>query len=503
MTTKPPTPQDVLSPEATALEQNPSASPVQPSGASCDSSATASQPYTASNRIMHLWAIGSIADYMLFVSFQALIKPIFTTAFGLSPVLVGWALMLPRILDAVTDPLLGYLSDNTHTRWGRRRPFLFGSSIVGALMVAVLWWASPNWSQHTQFAYLLGASFTLYLCYGTYSMTHTALGYELSDDYHLRTKVVAVRSFYFSVAALAGGWLYWLALRPVFGGEINGIRWISVGMAAAILIAGNIPVLTTRERFENPRRGHANLWNAIRTTLKVRPFVFVLALRFAQTLGLSLYSQMAFFIGVYSVCRGDKSLYSTLTGIVGIVGFIASFALVPCAAKLSRSLGKRPGIIIGYGFAFLGSSILPFFARPGHPYLLLAHMLVFAVAMLPLTVFLQAIMPDICDIDELHSGERREGLFSAVIGFVNKIENSLCILLGGYLLTYCGFSTVIAQNHGAQPQEVLDKLRFFGFAPAIVFSGIAFAISIFLPINHKLMEDVRAKLDARHREKAR
>jgi len=456
--------------------------------------------YTASSRSIHLWAVGGMADYMLFVSFQALIMPIFTTGFGLSPVLVGWALMLPRLFDALIDPMLGHFSDNLHTRWGRRRPFLFGTSILGAFIVMVMWWPSQAWAPWLQFMHLLIASIVLYFCYGLFSMTHVALGYELSDDYHIRTKVVAVRALYFSVAALAGGWLYRLALCPVFGNEITGIRWISVGMAAVILVAGLTPVFTSRERFQNVNRKHVNLLNAMRTTLKIRPFVIVLLLRVFQTLGVSLYGAMSFHIGVYSVCQGDKSMFTSLTGIAGIVGFFYSFAMVPLSAWLSRRLGKRQGIIWGYGAVFLGAIVLPFFARPGLPYLLLAHMSIFAFFNIVVTMFMASVMPDICDIDELESGSRREGLFSAVMSFVSKIENSICMLLGGYLLAMSGFNTQLAKQMGQQAPEVLSNLRWLGFTPYIVFSGVAFFIALRFPITQKMMEDVHAGLAARREE---
>lgn len=453
--------------------------------------------YSANARSIHLWAVGGMADYMLFVSFNALILPIFTTGFGLSPVLVGWALMLPRIFDAFVDPMVGHLSDNLHSRWGRRRPFLFVSSVLGAILVIALWWPSQSWPQGVQFAYLLVCSILLFICYGAFSMTHQALGYELSDDYHVRTQVVAVRAFYFAMAALCGGWLYWLALRPFFGNEITGIRWVSVGMAALILIAGLIPVFTCRERFQNVRPSHVPLWVAMRTTLKIRPFVVVLLLRISQTLGSSLYGALSFYIGAYCVCGGDKSLFTSLAGINGIVGFTASLALVPYSRKLSQRLGKRKGLIFGFGAAFLGALLLPVFAREGHPYWFLGHMIVFGSANLVLTMFLSAVMPDICDLDELESGERREGLFSAVMSFVSKIENSLCMLLGGYMVAYSGFSTHLAQSMQQQPDQVLSRLKWLGFTPAIVFTGLALALACFFPVTQRMMDDVRQRLELR------
>lgn len=459
-----------------------------------------SEVYTASERSIRLWAVGGMADYMLFVSFNALILPVFTTSFGLSPVLVGWALMLPRLLYALIDPALGHLSDNLHTRWGRRRPFIFGSAILGSIMVMALWWPPQTWSQSFQFMYLLVISSMLYFCYGVFSMTHVALGYELSDDYSIRSKVVAVRAFFFSIAGLAGGWLYWLALRPVFGNEIAGIRWVSVGIAVVILTAGLIPVFSARERFQNQNisgKKKPNLLHAMRTTLKIRPFVMVLLLRIFQTLGMSLYGAMSFYINVYSVCRGDKSMATSLSGINGIVAFFYSFAMVKISAWLTQRLGKRRGLIVGFGAAVLGAVLLPFFAHPGRPYLLLSHMMIFSFFGILTTLFMNAVMPDICDLDELESGERREGLFFSVLSFVTKIETSLLVVLGGYLVAFSGFDPQMAKQMGQQMPNVLVRMRWLGFTPLIICNCITFLIVLRFPITRQMMDDVRARLAAR------
>lgn len=458
-----------------------------------------STAYSAGDRTIHLWAVGAMSDYMLFVAFNALILPIFTTGFGLDPRMVGWALTLPRITDALIDPLLGHFSDNLHTRWGRRRPFLAVSAVLGAGMLMLMWWPSPDWGEMAKFTWLLVTSIVLYICYGMYSMSHVALGYELSDDYHVRTKVMAVRGLYFSITAMAGGWLYWLALRPQFGGEINGIRWISVGLAAVIIGAALVTIRSTRERFQDANRKHVPLLPAIRATLRIRPFVIILLLRIAHTLSVSLYASIGFFIGTYYVCGGDKSLFSSLSGINGVVGFATAFALVPLSVWLSRRLGKRNGIISGFAIVFLGAAAMPLCNQPGMPYLLLAHMILFGVLAAVLNLFMSSVMPDICDLDELESGERREGLFSAVMSFVSKIENSLCILLSSYLVAWSGFDVAKGVE---QPPAVLTHLLWYGFAPKIVFSAVALALACYFPITAAMMEDVRARLEQRRRAAA-
>ena len=459
------------------------------------------KPYRSTSRTIHFWAVGAIADYMMYAMF-ALIPIFFVNTFGMNPIMVSWALFLPRIFDGIADPLIGHWSDNTHTRWGRRRPFILVSVLVGSCLIMGLWWMSKDWGEWTQFAFVLVMSLLLFLCWGTYNMNHMALGYELSDDYHQRTQVIAVRGFYFSIAAMTGGFFYWIAGLKVFPNEITGMRIESVFIAAAAVLAALFAVMFTRERFQKANRKHVDIIQAIKATMTVKPFVILLLVRIIQTLGGTLYNSLAFYIGVYSVCQGDKHLYNALPAYNGVIGLSIAFLMVFAAARFSRLIGKRRGLIMSYGVAFLSACLIPFFAQPGWPYLLLAHMIIFQPILGSLfNVFQTAVMPDICDIDELNSGERREGLFSAVGGFVSKLENSLCSLASGYIIAFSGFDA----KHAAaippipQTQEVISNLRWLGFTPSIVFSGLAFVVCWYYPVTEKMMADVRAKLDERRR----
>ena len=470
---------------------------------------------------MHRWGSGAIAEMMMYFTFAS-VQMIFTLGFGLDPRWVGWALFVPRFFDAIIDPFLGHLSDNTHTRWGRRRPFILGSAILGAATMVGIWWVNPawgksladlgphvphwmagwwatrDWEQTVMFVWMAAGGILIFTFYGVFGMNVAALGYELSDDYNIRAKVQAIRAFYYGAAGVGGSYILKLASdTQLFANKVEGIRVISVVMAALVLVF-TIPILTCRERFASANRKHVNVWRAIYTTMRVRPFVMFVVLRFTQTLGTTLFGLVSGYIVIFSICRGDDHQAFSLNPWSAWSGFAMSFILMFLAAPLCRLIGKRWSIVLGAGVGVVNALVMPFLAIPGHPYLWLAQGLFFMVLGSILGVPGAAIMPDICDLDELKSGERREALFSAVMSFVAKLENSVISLVSGYLLYFIGFD----QHAKEQPQDVLDKLRMYGFGTLLVFATLGFVISWFIPITEELMTKVRAELEVRRRARA-
>ena len=499
----------------------------------------AKKAFTAKSLTIHLYSVGAMTDILLYIPFGFLVMQMFPLEFKLSPILIGWAQALPRLIDGFLDPVWANWSDACRSRMGRRRPFILASTLIGAFVIAGMWWASPHWSQAALFVWVLVANLVIFSLYGIFDTTHQALGYELSDDFNQRARVQAIRGFYMSLPGMiplymivmwlvhpesntlsiaqwlgqhnSKGWLdmpiralnglaQWFGRHANwFGNSINGIRWVGAGMALLALVAGLVVVFACRERFQwaaRSRRG--NIWHSLKATLRVRAFVVVLLLQFAQTLGNMLWQQISFFILVFSLCAGmkDPKMAVGFLGVPGnFVGLGWGFVMVLISAPLCKLIGKRAGIILSYAVGALNALLLPYFMRPGQYWLYIG----FTLAFIPLQgiggTFLNAIMPDICDIDELQSGERHEALFIAVLNWMSKLQNSIITVIAGYLLVWIGFDVKL----DVQPKGVVESMRFWGFGMLILGSLLAFAISFWMPITAKQMAEVRAKLDERHR----
>jgi Na+/melibiose symporter-like transporter len=242
------------------------------------------KPYTAPSPQIWAWGIGALANHILICTYgQA--NNIFTIGFGIKASLVSLAMVLPRLIDGLTDPILGHLSDNTHTRWGRRKPFLVVGSSIAAIALFALWWADRSWTNTAQLVYLFSFGTLFYCAWGLYSMSWNAIGYELTDDYHERSKVSAIGSLFLGIVLLGNSWTFWLTLRPIFvhgvgntfrdfidagldwerftsvwrqafytvqgapTNAINGIRWISGIVGIIALAATFFAVRYCKERF--------------------------------------------------------------------------------------------------------------------------------------------------------------------------------------------------------------------------------------------------------------
>ncbi|MDD5349053.1 MAG: MFS transporter [Chthoniobacteraceae bacterium] len=447
------------------------------------------------NKSLFSWAIGNFGQSLLTNAWTALLMPVFNTGFGLSAVLISWARTIPAFLDAFLDPCLGYLSDITRSRWGRRRPYILAGSIVTSILLVGVWWVGRDWSDHAKFAFLLTICTLNGIACSLFMLPLNALGYELTDDYHERTRMNAVVIFFTVIPFMIANWIYWLALRPVFGGEINGVRWISIPLAIVVALCGIVPVLFCRERFSRQTaKKNLGLWASIRTTLTNRPFRRLVFIRVFMTLGTTVFGGLVFYINTYYICGGDKSLAMKITGVGGTLYALVALAQLPFATPISRRMGKTKGLRLGLGI-LLGTSLLqPLVQNPHYPYLQIVTTVLCAPAFTLALIFIGSFMPDICDLDEIETGLRREGVYGAVISFIGKIEGSLCVLIVGYLVSFSGFNQALAQ----QAPAVLLKLRLYAYAPNFLFTFLALLFAWRFPINEEMMRNAHLVLDARH-----
>lgn len=455
--------------------------------------AEAPPAFKASNREIFVWGT-SQATNGLIESLGANITPFFNTALGLNAGLIGVATVIPRILDALTDPLMGHISDNTHTRWGRRRPYIFAGAFITAFFIAAMWWASPAWSQGSLFVWL-ALGLLLFGVANTIIQTPLgALGLELTDDYHQRTKVQSVKFFFGALMGLGIPWIYWLALRPVWGGEIQGFRAVYFLVALLIIALGVLPAIFCKERFQRSNEKPVSVWSDLLLALRNPYFRRIIYVRLSNAMGAIVFGGMNFYINVYYICQGDKSLAMKIGGIGGTVYSILSFGMIAVMPQIGRTIGKRRAMLTGFGLQLVLAFIQPWIQTPDRPYLQLVGVVLAVPAGLMANIFVSSFMPDVCDLGELQNGRRMEGTYGAVAGFLGKVEGTLLAVVVGFMINLSGFDPSIPH----QSVEVQSNVRWLAYIPNYIFSILTFWFAWRFKVDHKLMAETRTMLNARH-----
>ncbi|HEY8960871.1 MAG TPA: MFS transporter [Luteolibacter sp.] len=492
------------------------------------------ESYTAPNREIYSWALGGIALNALICTYGQAMN-ILIAGLGMKAWIVSLTMMLPRIVDAMVDPFMGHLSDNTHTRWGRRKPFLVLGCLLASVFLFLLWFGSKEWSKLAQIIHLGSLGILFYTSWGLYSMAYTAFGYELTDDYNERSRIASVGGMVTSAVLLLNGGVFWFTLRPLFergvgatvrdlfsqgmnfghmndvlhrafatvegapSDQINGIRWVTAVVIVASVFVVYLMVKNCRERFVAVKtKQHSSIGLALKETFRNRPFVDLMIYKLCQLFGERVFQGMLFFVALYHICHGDKSEVGKWNFLGGVLGSATTLFLLPFLKPLSMRLGKRMGLIITSILALLLLLVQPLILNPRFPFLLLLPMLLLPVLSVLSTTLLNAIIPDICDLDELEHGERREGLFTAVGAFMNKLEISLSLGIVGGLLWLAG----VNESSSTQEPWVIKNLLWLAIGPGVFFTACALIASYRFKMTEADVEEVRKKLQARRIAKA-
>lgn len=486
------------------------------------------KPYTASNRQIYSWAVGSIALNALICTFGQAMNML-TVGVGMSSVVVGTAMMLPRVIDALTDPFIGQLSDHTNTRWGRRKPFLVIGSVLASLFLFILWWGDTAWSGTAQLVFLTIIGTLFYVAWGVYSMAWIALGYELTDDYNERSRIAAIWGYFTALVLVVNSWVYWFALRPLFKNgvihtvgdlfsqgfdwshmgvvltgafqtvsgaptnEINGMRWITTGVVIVSLAAAFHSTKNCQERFARVAKGHTPISQSLKETFRNRPFIILMAYKLCQVFGERIFQGLLFYIGMYYVCKGDKNMATAIVGKAGSIGVFVTFLVLPTIKPISVRLGKRAGLIIPSVIAMVLMASQPWLLTPESPHLLMIPILMLSALSIVSNSMINAIVPDICDLDELEHGERREGLFTSVVAFMGKLEISLSLQLVGLLVAFSGAN----MKTTVQSTQVNEKLLWVAIGFGVFFSVCALVAALFFKMTEDTMNGVRLRLEER------
>ena len=451
-------------------------------------------PLTAKTKAA--WATGAIADVFMANSFSYLALPIYNVALKVDPAFLGWAMGIPRIWDAIADIFIGNVSDNTTSRWGRRRPFIFIGAILSGLFFALMWMPPAGASTKVIGFYFLGISILYYSVYAVFTVPWSALGLELSSDYHERTNVHAWKNVLQAGGGMFLGCLWWLSLK-LGSTDVEGVRRVGVIFGLFIAAAGVLPAIFVRERESNPSREKLPFFKAFRETLGNRAFLCVVGFTLSVIFGVFVVNAFALYINIVYVFHGNKGHVASLNMVINAVFQIVGLAITPAIAFVARRSGKRRTLAGGLLLVMVGFASSWWTYTPAAPYLQCLTLALISPGLACLWIVGPSMLADVCDLDELHTGLRREGMYSAALAWSIKAGIALTMVLSGYMLNWAGY---VAAREAAQAPGVVERLRvLYMLVPsAMCVAGLVFVY--FYPLNEHRMQDIRAKLTAKREE---
>jgi len=620
------------------------------------------------------YSIGMLVNNLQAAAMPAMVV-ILNLGLGMDVLWVGLIGAIPRIFDAISDPLVGYISDNSQTRWGRRRPFIFAGALTAGLIFALMWQlpsgyidflkkapiqehqaisdvqtplvlnnaggadlaydsrlqssvqfvfygpkmlaidttagisanldgfpqielnaATPEGanlklviyeSMHSELAdgetyaitlsetqlkeaggnlykfdladlqvietddmikgngtldlqaidkvavefagltgvgtatiqsikfkksdsfyvywfwLFLSMSILFFLAYTVYATPFVAFGYEMTADYHERTRLHAFANTVGQLAWLGVPWFYAIMSSTLFRDTVHGARSLALVVGGVVAVFGIIPAIFLRERqvvapVVQASKGLMNnmkeFFRGIKTTLSCSPFVKICGTTFLVFNGFQLGMSFSIYVMIYYLFGGNDGDAGKLMGWYGMLTSIATLGVIPLTGLIATKIGKRQTFMITISLSLLGYGLKWIGYNPNYPYMLLMATPFVAFGTGSLFTLMGSMISDVCDYDELETHQRREGVFGAIYWWMVKVGMALAGILTGVLLKAAGFDVALG---AAQSVSTLFWIRIFDVGVPLVTSAIALFIMMSYEITETKAHEIRLELENR------
>ncbi|MEZ4684617.1 MAG: MFS transporter [Bacteroidia bacterium] len=425
----------------------------------------------------------------------------------------GVIYFFPRIFDCFTDPIMGFISDNTKSKWGRRRQYVMVGAIIMGVAFAAMWQLYKADGVDYNFIYFMAWSFLFYLGLTIFSVPYVAMGYEMSDDFHERTNIMAVAQWIGQWAWVIAPW-FWVIMYDNgpdgwFETAESATRTLAIWVGVILMFVAMVPAIFLKSRstlnenyspltLKNIGSSFNEILLGFKEALVIKPFRKLCIATFFIFNAFNTVAAFSFFIIVYYLFNGDADaanagFWPTLFGCLGALS--TTFIVIPIVTRMSRVMGKKNAFIVSQAISLIGYILLWFLFIPGKPYLFIFALPFFSFGIGSLFTLMMSMTSDVIDLDELNTGKRREGIFGAIYWWMVKFGFAIAGGLSGIILSIVGFQEGIP---GTDQESAITGLRLF-------FSGFPMAgtlIAMYVMRDYDVTEEkaleVRAMIDQRN-----
>ena len=457
-----------------------------------------------------VFGLGMLANQM-FPAALGIFMVVLVKDLGFPTWLWGIIFFLPRLVDAISDPVMGYISDNTKSRWGRRRPYVFIGAILTGVSYIVMWQLYKENGLTYNATYFIIFSIVFYLGLTIFSVPYVAMGYEMSNDFHERTRLMAVAQWIGQWAWVISPWFWVIIYKPEwFDSPAGGCRELAIWVGLVCMILALIPAIFVKsestkdaknlEELSIKKIGNnlSLLYKGFVDAFKLKPFRKLCFSTFFVFNAFNTIAAFSFFIIVYYMFNGnagDAGLWPTLHGSIGAI--CTTFLVIPVVAYISQKIGKKKTFLVSQGISIIGYLLFWWAFQPGNPYLIFLPLPFFAFGIGGLFTLMMSMTADVCDLDELNTGKRREGVFGAIFWWMVKFGLAFAGLLSGLIMTIVNFTP----GADVQPEGAVTGMRIAYTLVPIIGTMIAMAIMWTYDLTEDKSNEIRLQLEARKAKK--
>lgn len=421
-----------------------------------------------------------------------LLPTFYADTMGLGLAAVGTALLLARVVDVLSDPLAGWLSDARPTRFGRRKPWIAGGGVVAAAALLALFMPPAG----AGFGWLVGFTIALYVGWTFVAVPYTAWGAELTRDYDDRSRLTAAREGLMLAGILAAGAVpaVTAALGHREAAGLAAVAWLAVlaGAPAVAVLLLRVPEAAASPPHDAAARPVRLDRAAVRSALANKPFLRLLAAWFVNGAANGL-PGVLFPLYLQHALGADR----TQQGLLIFLYFLAGIVAMPLWLWLARRIGKHRAWVAAMALCCLVFVWVPLIP-PGAVWAFAAVCLLTGATLGADLALPPAMQADVVDLDTLRSGQERAGLFFALWSMATKLALGLAAAGGFWALEAAGFDTAAATNGAG---AVLALTMIYAVAP-VVLKGVAMTLVWPFPLTARRQRIIRARLERRSRSAA-
>lgn len=452
------------------------------------------------------FGLGMLANQM-FPAALGIFMVVLVENLGMPSWMWGVLFFVPRIVDAFFDPIMGFVSDNTKSDWGRRRQYVFIGSIIMGIAFIIMWQLYREDSVLYNFTFFLIWSLIFHIGLSIFSVPYVAMGYEMSDDFHERTSIMAISQWIGQWAWVIAPWFWVVMYDPSwFPNADTATRTLAIWVGIIFMILAMVPAIFIKSKstkfddslkpvtFKTIGGSLKEILISFKEAFGNKPFRKLCIATFLIFNAFNTVAGFTFFIVVYYLFNGDTAAAGIWPTLFGCGGALATtFIVIPIVAWIAKKMEKKRAFLICQGISVFGYILLWFLFIPGKPYMFLFALPFFSFGIGSLFTLMMSMTADVCDMDELESGKRREGVFGAIYWWMVKFGFAIAGLLTGVIMSAVAFKA----GAPTQPEGAVTGLRLF-------FSGVPICgtlIAMWVMWNYDLTEAkaraIKKELDLR------